>query len=106
MSADPLGGSRWTISFPESSRCWMISRRSAIGLSLLLDAAKDGLAVVEAGVEQVDLRDHGLDGGGATLGARGGNRSGDGVDAFDQRDVEVVHAGQRGLIDLQDREQR
>src|SRR5947209_4096949 len=102
MSAAPAGGSRWTISRPVSSKCWMTSSSSPIAVSLA-DAAQDGFTLGQALVEPVDRARRGLHGGTDAGGAgpsRGLRRRAHGLHAIEQREVELVDAGQDRLVHL------
>src|SRR5262245_44937606 len=102
MSAEPEGGSRCTISTPDSSKCWMTSS-NAMSFPFLLDAGQDRLAVGQPGVQGVDARDQGQERLLAALGrcyGRVPGRHPRRVDAVEQREVEVVDAAEDGLVHL------
>src|SRR4051794_40086309 len=108
MSAEPAGGSRWTISSPESSKCWIRSnsaiwslRRACAARVRLLQAGEDLLAVAEARVERVHGRGERVQR--ALHVGRLGHPFGLAVDLVggaDEGEVELVHLPEHLVVDL------
>src|SRR5438093_4069677 len=102
MSADPDGGSRWTISRPVSSKCWRTSSSNPMTVSLA-EPAEDRFPLAQPLVEPVDRARHRGQGGVGIAGPGGAGRVGrrpHRLHRVDQGEVEVVDPPESGLVDL------